>query len=246
MWFNAAQQDQAVDRLAELNSLHEGRLKMLRQLSDIQVGTYLNVVFYLVTYFLIVVINVYWCSLKLLSEGIPHLGSDLQFYMPFWQNTMKSVKSISSSQSYLLLRDWIEKLKSEVYEQQALFEKLQVVNWSVVALMPESVIYYVVFLFDANTFSADFRLRRITSYGRRRNWILKITYLMSWEDHLLSLILGLMIWKYWFRNKRMKKSWLGTSWLKFWKNQVGWCLMLFSDRRIYIARHIDLILFQFW
>ncbi|CAK9319213.1 unnamed protein product [Citrullus colocynthis] len=69
--------DQAVDRLAELNSLHEGRLKMLRQLSDIQ-------------------------------------------------NTMKSVKSISSSQSYLLLRDWIEKLKSEVYEQQALFEKLQV------------------------------------------------------------------------------------------------------------------------
>lgn len=82
---------------------------------------------------------------------------------------MKSVKSISSSQSYLLLQDWIEKLKSEVYEQQALFEKLQVVNWSVVALMPESVIYYVVFLFDANTFSAGFRLRRITSYGRRRN-----------------------------------------------------------------------------
>lgn len=69
MWFNAAQQDQAVDRLAELNSLHEGRLKMLRQLSDIQVGTYSNVVFYLVTYFLIVVINVYWCSLTLLSEG---------------------------------------------------------------------------------------------------------------------------------------------------------------------------------
>ncbi|KAL0547697.1 hypothetical protein IC582_012121 [Cucumis melo] len=69
--------DQAVDRLAELNSLHEGRLKMLRRLSDIQ-------------------------------------------------NTMKSVKSISSSKPYLLLRDRIEKLKSEVNEQQALFEKLQV------------------------------------------------------------------------------------------------------------------------
>ncbi|XP_022924474.1 E3 ubiquitin-protein ligase BRE1-like 1 isoform X1 [Cucurbita moschata] len=69
--------DQAVDRLAELNSLHEGRLKMLQQLSD-------------------------------------------------FQNAMKSVKCLSASQSYLLLRDRIEKLKSEVYEQQALFEKLQV------------------------------------------------------------------------------------------------------------------------
>lgn len=69
--------DQAVDRLAELNSLHEGRLKMLRRLSDIQ-------------------------------------------------NTMKSVKTISSSKPYLLLRDRIEKLKLEVNEQQALFEKLQV------------------------------------------------------------------------------------------------------------------------
>ncbi|XP_022145595.1 E3 ubiquitin-protein ligase BRE1-like 1 [Momordica charantia] len=69
--------DQAAGRLAELNSLHEGRIKMLQQLSDIR-------------------------------------------------NTMKSVKSIPSSQSYLLLRDRIEKLKSDVYEQQALFEKLQV------------------------------------------------------------------------------------------------------------------------
>lgn len=64
---------------------------------------------------------------------------------------MKSVKSISSSKPYLLLRDRIEKLKSEVNEQQALFEKLQVVNWSVVALMPESVLYYVLRFFDANT-----------------------------------------------------------------------------------------------
>lgn len=82
---------------------------------------------------------------------------------------MKSVKSISSSQSYLLLRDRIEKLKLEVYEQQALFEKLQVVNWSVVALMPESVICHVVLLLDANTFLANFRLRRIILYGGRRN-----------------------------------------------------------------------------
>ncbi|KAG6597033.1 E3 ubiquitin-protein ligase BRE1-like 1, partial [Cucurbita argyrosperma subsp. sororia] len=74
--------DQAVDRLAELNSLHQERLKMLQQLSDIR-------------------------------------------------NRMKSVKSISSSQSYLLLRDRIEKLKSEVYEQQALFEKLQIEKFNI-------------------------------------------------------------------------------------------------------------------
>lgn len=69
--------DQAVDRLTELNSLHEGRLKMLQQLSDIR-------------------------------------------------NTMRSVKSISSSQSYLMLRGQIEKIKPEVFGQQALFEKLQI------------------------------------------------------------------------------------------------------------------------
>ena len=84
---------------------------------------------------------------------------------------MKSVKSISSSQSYLLLRDRIEKLKSEVYEQQALFEKLQVVNWSVVALLPEFAIYYVFFFFFfyANTFLANFRLRSLILHGGRRN-----------------------------------------------------------------------------
>ncbi|CAB4269475.1 unnamed protein product [Prunus armeniaca] len=42
------------------------------------------------------------------------------------QNMLKNVKCISSSQAYQLVRDQIEKSKSEVFECQALFEKLQV------------------------------------------------------------------------------------------------------------------------
>ncbi|XP_077236568.1 E3 ubiquitin-protein ligase BRE1-like 1 [Tasmannia lanceolata] len=42
------------------------------------------------------------------------------------QNTLKDVKSISSSKTYLLLSDQIEKSKAEVYRYQALLEKLQV------------------------------------------------------------------------------------------------------------------------
>ncbi|XVF22818.1 hypothetical protein REPUB_Repub12eG0203600 [Reevesia pubescens] len=42
------------------------------------------------------------------------------------QNTLKSVKCISSSQLYLLVRDQVEKSKSEVFRYQDLFEKLQV------------------------------------------------------------------------------------------------------------------------
>ncbi|PQP97498.1 E3 ubiquitin-protein ligase BRE1-like 1 isoform X2 [Prunus yedoensis var. nudiflora] len=42
------------------------------------------------------------------------------------QNMVKNVKCISSSQAYQLVRDQIEKSKSEVFECQALFEKLQV------------------------------------------------------------------------------------------------------------------------
>ncbi|XP_021279614.1 E3 ubiquitin-protein ligase BRE1-like 1 isoform X2 [Herrania umbratica] len=42
------------------------------------------------------------------------------------QNTLKSVKCISSSQLYLLVRDQLEKSKSEVFHYQDLFEKLQV------------------------------------------------------------------------------------------------------------------------
>ncbi|KAJ7962070.1 E3 ubiquitin protein ligase [Quillaja saponaria] len=43
-----------------------------------------------------------------------------------FQNIVKNVKCISDSQSFLLVRDQIEKSKSEVLEYQALFEKLQV------------------------------------------------------------------------------------------------------------------------
>ncbi|KAJ4727229.1 E3 ubiquitin protein ligase [Melia azedarach] len=42
------------------------------------------------------------------------------------QNTLKSVKSLSSSQAFLSVKDQLEKLKSEVSKYQALFEKLQV------------------------------------------------------------------------------------------------------------------------
>ncbi|XP_022756964.1 E3 ubiquitin-protein ligase BRE1-like 1 isoform X3 [Durio zibethinus] len=68
---------QASSRLTELKGLHEERIKILQQLSNLQ-------------------------------------------------NTLKSVKSISSSQVYLLVRDQLEKSKSEVFRYQDLFEKLQV------------------------------------------------------------------------------------------------------------------------
>ena len=44
------------------------------------------------------------------------------------QNLLKNVKSISSSQAYLLVRDQLEKSKSEVLQYRALIEKLQVVT----------------------------------------------------------------------------------------------------------------------
>lgn len=42
------------------------------------------------------------------------------------RNTLKNVKCMSASNAYLLLRDQIEKSKSEVLQYQALFQKLQV------------------------------------------------------------------------------------------------------------------------
>ncbi|XWS35628.1 hypothetical protein CRYUN_Cryun20dG0013300 [Craigia yunnanensis] len=69
--------EQASSRLTELKGLHEERIKILQQLSNLQ-------------------------------------------------NTLKSVKCISSSQVYLLVRDQLEKSKSEVFHYQDLFEKLQV------------------------------------------------------------------------------------------------------------------------
>ncbi|KAL5798900.1 hypothetical protein ACOSQ2_003720 [Xanthoceras sorbifolium] len=42
------------------------------------------------------------------------------------QNTLKSVKCLSSSQAFVLVRDQLDKSKSEVSKYQALFEKLQV------------------------------------------------------------------------------------------------------------------------
>ncbi|CAK7347813.1 unnamed protein product [Dovyalis caffra] len=69
--------DQASSRLLELKDLHEGRLRILRKLSNLQ-------------------------------------------------HSLKNVKSISSSRAYLLVRDQLEKSKSEVRKYRALFEKLQV------------------------------------------------------------------------------------------------------------------------
>ncbi|XP_039035874.1 E3 ubiquitin-protein ligase BRE1-like 1 [Hibiscus syriacus] len=69
--------EQASSRLTELKSLHEERIKILQQLSNLQ-------------------------------------------------NTLKSVKCISSSPAFLLVKDQLEKSKSEVSHYQDLFEKLQV------------------------------------------------------------------------------------------------------------------------
>jgi hypothetical protein len=44
------------------------------------------------------------------------------------QNTLKNLKCITSSHAFQLVRDQIEKSKSEVQEYQALYEKLQVVT----------------------------------------------------------------------------------------------------------------------
>ncbi|MBA0825749.1 hypothetical protein Goarm_010669 [Gossypium armourianum] len=69
--------EQASSRLTELKGLHEERIQILQQLSNLQ-------------------------------------------------NALKSVKCISSSKVYLLVRDQLEKSKSEVFLHQDLFEKLQV------------------------------------------------------------------------------------------------------------------------
>ncbi|KAG8477332.1 hypothetical protein CXB51_030874 [Gossypium anomalum] len=69
--------EQASTRLTELKGLHEERIEILQQLSNLQ-------------------------------------------------NTLKSIKCISSSQVYLLVRDQLERSKSEVLQYQDLYEKLQV------------------------------------------------------------------------------------------------------------------------
>ncbi|XP_025015584.2 E3 ubiquitin-protein ligase BRE1-like 1 isoform X2 [Ricinus communis] len=69
--------DQASSRLRDLKALHDERIKILQQLSNLQ-------------------------------------------------NSLKNLKCISSSQAYILVRDQLEKSKSEVFQYQALYEKLQV------------------------------------------------------------------------------------------------------------------------
>lgn len=46
------------------------------------------------------------------------------------QNTMKSVKSVSSSRAYLSVKDELAKAKASVVQYQALYEKLQVLTIS--------------------------------------------------------------------------------------------------------------------
>lgn len=69
--------DQSSSRLLELKSLHDERIKILKQLSG-------------------------------------------------FQNSLKNVKCITSAKAFFLLRDQLEKSKSEVTKYRALFEKLQV------------------------------------------------------------------------------------------------------------------------
>lgn len=45
-----------------------------------------------------------------------------------WQNNMKNVKCISSSEAYILVKDQLAKAKAAVVQYQALLEKLQVVT----------------------------------------------------------------------------------------------------------------------
>ncbi|CAJ1780003.1 unnamed protein product [Sphenostylis stenocarpa] len=71
--------DQGSNRLMELKSLHEERIRILQQLCDIQ-------------------------------------------------NTLKNLKCITSSHAFQLVKDQIEKSKSDVLEYKALYEKLQVVE----------------------------------------------------------------------------------------------------------------------
>ncbi|KAJ8749049.1 hypothetical protein K2173_013493 [Erythroxylum novogranatense] len=69
--------DQASSRLLEIKGLYDDRVKILRQLSDLQ-------------------------------------------------NSLKNMKCISSSETFLVVRNQVEKSKSEMLQYQALFEKLQV------------------------------------------------------------------------------------------------------------------------
>lgn len=49
-------------------------------------------------------------------------------YYSLWQNSLRNFKCICSSQPYLLLKDQLMKAKACVIQNQALFEKLQVVT----------------------------------------------------------------------------------------------------------------------
>lgn len=62
------------------------------------------------------------------------------------QNTMKSVKSVSSSRAYLLVKDQLAKAKASVVQYQALYEKLQVLSISFLSFRVLKHIYCL-FLF---------------------------------------------------------------------------------------------------
>lgn len=66
----------------------------------------------------------------------------------FSQNTVKSVKSVSSSRAYLLVKDQLAKAKASVVQYQALYEKLQVLTVSYLSSRGFEV--YLLFVFAVN------------------------------------------------------------------------------------------------
>lgn len=69
-----------------------------------------------------------WFYYKLFLSHLLQLYYKLNGNIHDLQNTLKSVKCLSSSQAFLSVKNQLEKSKSEVSKYQALFEKLQVVT----------------------------------------------------------------------------------------------------------------------
>ncbi|KAL8091915.1 hypothetical protein AgCh_034254 [Apium graveolens] len=78
------------------------------------------------------------------------------------QNTIKSVKSISSSRAYLLVKDQLSKAKASVVQYQALYEKLQVEKDNLSWREKESVMENVVVdVFHQSTIVNEYRIEEL-------------------------------------------------------------------------------------
>ncbi|KAL3516889.1 hypothetical protein ACH5RR_023791 [Cinchona calisaya] len=80
------------------------------------------------------------------------------------QNCLKNVKSICSSQAYVLLKDQVVKVKADIVQYQALYEKLQVEKDSLARR--EKEMHLKVELLDINHQSTSIADSRITEFER--------------------------------------------------------------------------------